>query len=456
MASRRDICDVVSAGDLIPAGSTVLVLLSGGGDSVCLLAVLHELIGPGRLAALHVNHGLRERADADQAFCEQLCERLSTPLHVQRLEIASGSGNVEAEARAARYRAAEAIRADRALDLIATGHTAGDQAETVLYRLVASPGRRSLLGIAERNGRIVRPLLGVTREQTHQYCRDVGLEWCDDETNLDTSLARNRIRHEIMPALREIHPAAEQNIIATAQELREESALLDSALQEALERSAAGGDPPAVESSALAGLPTPLRRLVLRHLAERAAGAHVPLGPARVAELERLALAPGSSYIDLPGGVRAACEYGVIRFRKVAGESDPAPVELAVPGSCRFGSWLVLCEPSEAGGARPHSPDEALLDRSRLADRLEVRAWRPGDRMRPLGLDGTKSLQDLFTDLKIPRSLRSTLPVVLSAGEVAWVGGVAVSENFKAPPQGGDVVRLAARASTQSVTPREP
>ena len=90
MASRRDICDVVGAGGLIPAGSTVLVLLSGGGDSVCLLHVLHELVGPARVAALHVNHGLREQADADQAFCEQLCERLSIPLHVERLEIAPG------------------------------------------------------------------------------------------------------------------------------------------------------------------------------------------------------------------------------------------------------------------------------------------------------------------------------------------------------------------------------
>ena len=123
------------------------------------------------------------------------------------------------------------MRAERGLDLIATGHTASDQAETVLYRLASSPGRRSLLGIAERSGRLFGPLLVVTRSDTHDYCRADGLGWCEDESNLDTSLARNRIRHEILPALREIHPAAEQNIVATAEELREEAGLLDLALR---------------------------------------------------------------------------------------------------------------------------------------------------------------------------------------------------------------------------------
>jgi tRNA(Ile)-lysidine synthase len=426
----------------------VLALLSGGGDSVCLLHVLHQQLDAGNLVALHVNHGLREQADADQAFCVELCERLSIPCRVENAAIDVGSGNVEAAAREARYRIAEALRADLRLDLIATGHTAGDQAETVIYRLVSSPGRRALLGIAERSGRLVRPLLGATRSDTHDYCRDAGLSWCEDESNLDTSLARNRIRHEVMPALREIHPAAEQNIVATAEQLREESELLDAALNGALDQVSAGGSPPAVEGAALAGLATPLRRLVLRHLAEQAAGGPVALGPARVAELERLALSPGSSYVDLPGGVRAACEYGVIRFRRTAEAARYEAAELPVPGRCRFGTWEVVCELDEraALAAQPHSRDEAILDVAKLAPKLVVRPWEAGDRMRPIGLAGSKSLQDLFTDLKVPRSLRARLPVVTSDGEIAWVAGVAVSENLRAADAAGPVARLRARA----------
>jgi tRNA(Ile)-lysidine synthase len=125
---------------------------------------------------------------------------------------------------------------------------------------------------------------------------------------------------------------------------------------------------------------------------------------------------------------------------------DPEPVELTVPGRCRFGQWEVVCEIDRGGAARPATPDEALLDRSKLADRLEVRAWRAGDRMRPIGLGGSKSLQDLFTDQKVPRSLRSQLPVVVSAEQIAWVGGVAVSEDFRAREGEGELARLRARA----------
>ena len=422
----------------------VLSLLSGGADSACLLHALSAELGTGRVAALHVHHGLRAAADEDELFCSAFCESLGVRLHVERVAVQPG-GNLEARARDARYAVAEAVRVREGLDLIATGHTASDQVETILYRLAASPGRRALLGMEPLRDRIVRPLLDVGREDVRDYCRAVGLTWREDESNADRSLARNRLRHEVIPSLREIHPAVERNVLATAAELRAEQEVLERVVDEAAARCGAGGHPPTVEFARLAREPAPVRRLLLRRLAERAAGGALALGSERVGEIERLARRGGSGVAELGAGVRAVVEYGVVRFL-----TDPAPgpaeaATLAVPGSCRFGVWEIRAERG-GDGAAIGSLDEPVFDAARLARTLTVRSWQEGDRMHPLGLGGSKSLQDIFGDRKVPRSLRRSLPVVLSGSEIAWVAGVAVSDVFKLDQHTAATVRLRARA----------
>jgi tRNA(Ile)-lysidine synthase len=146
--------------------------------------------------------------------------------------------------------------------------------------------------------------------------------------------------------------------------------------------------------------------------------------------------------------VRATCEYGIVRFQRPAAERLAEPVELTVPGQCRFGEWELRCvvEPIGRAAAGLGSLDTPVLDAALLAPTLTVRRWAEGDRMKPLGLEGTKSLQDLFVDRKVPRSIRALLPVVESAGEIAWVAGVAVSETFKVGDRTTEAVRLEARA----------
>jgi tRNA(Ile)-lysidine synthase len=302
--------------------------------------------------------------------------------------------------------------------------------------------------MSARRARLIRPLLEVWRDETRAYCRESGLSWREDESNLDRTLARNRLRHEVVPQLRAIHPAAERNLLATAAELRDEQELLERAVEAAMAESGAGGVPPSVDGARLAGLAAPLRRLVLRRLAEQAASGPVALDAARMREIERLAAASGSAQVDVGGGVRAVAEYGVIRFVAHADEQPPRPVELPLPGSCRFGEWEVFSQIE----TRPHaaglgSLDEPVVDAARLTAPVTVRAWANGDRIRPLGLDGSKSLQDVFTDRKVPRSLRRVLPVVESRGEIAWVAGVVVSEAFKVTESTETAIRLRARAA---------
>lgn len=309
MAEAPPIEDRVRAEGLLAPGRAVVVLLSGGGDSVCLLDVAVRVCGAGAVRALHVDYGLRDDSAEDAALCAALCERLGVPLAVERAPQPPSPGNVQAWARELRYAAARRLAAGAD---VATGHTASDQAETILYRLASSPSRRALLGMAARSGQVVRPLLSATREEARAHCRRRGLPYRDDPTNADERFARARVRHGLLPALRAVHPAAEANVVRAARLLRDEAAVLDALVDEAL----GGGD--AIELARLRALPPALARLVVVRLAEDAAGRLVPRAGARTEDI--LALDAGRPWtaLDLGDGVRAVVERGVLRMRATA------------------------------------------------------------------------------------------------------------------------------------------
>ncbi len=311
-----DVLEEVRRGGLLPGdGGSVVAMLSGGRDSVCLLDVVVELCGRGggaqAVRALHVNYGLRDEADGDQRHCEGLCEQLGVTLEVVRAERAPG--NVQAWAREVRYEAALRL-AEQQDALIAVGHTASDQVETILYRLAASPGRRALLGMPAREGRLVRPLLGITREQTAAYCLERGLLWREDASNDSDVYARARVRHGLLPALRAVHPGAEGNVLRTARLLRQETELLEGLVHAEL----GGGDSIAIER--LSALPPALARLVVIRLAEQAAGqgVYVPQAGDRVAEILELADRQGSAELHIGGLVAAVIADGRLRMVKIA------------------------------------------------------------------------------------------------------------------------------------------
>ena len=418
--------EAAQASGLVTVGAPLLVMLSGGADSVCLLDVAVKL--GARVSALHVNYGLRDEAGADEEHCRALCARLGVPLHVEHVELSGG--NLQASARDARYALAERL----AEGDFAAAHTLSDQAETVLYRLASSPGRRSLLAMPPRRGRLVRPLLRATGADTREHCRRAGLEWREDASNIDPRFARSRIRHEVMPVLEEVAPGAERTIAETAALLRDEAEVLEAAVDAALTD----------DLAVIATLPPALGREVLRRLA----GA--PLGRDRVDEILALAGRGGTVALDVTGGLRAVVEYGHVHFTRARDEEAPVPgpVALTVPGTALFGGWEIV-----AGGESEEPRAESVrLDAAALGPSLVVRSWRAGDRMHPAGLGGTKTLQDLFTDRKVPRAERPLLPVVEAGGEIAWVPGVAVAEGFRAR-EGGSSVLVAVRRADRLARP---
>lgn len=423
----------------------IVVMVSGGQDSVCLLDVAVALRGAANVRALHVNYGLRGAASDDDArHVRSLCERLGVRLRIVTVEEAEraqalSAGNLQAWARALRYREAERLAEEvesggagtgeaevgevgvgeveagevevgevgageveagevdevgeigageveviegeggqsevdvsektlsarahvrararahththhhhqvhvqyKSATLIATGHTASDQVETILYRLAASPGRRALLGMAPREGRIVRPLLSLTREQTADYCRARGLSWREDASNDDMLYARARVRNQLVPALRAVHPAAERSVLRTARLLREEGEVLDALVEGELEGagddrggrdsddrggresgggrdSGDGGDGDdrggrGIAIARLGELHPALARLIVIRLAEDAAGGYVPQAGMRVDEILALGARGGMGEVHVGGNVAARVRDGVLRM----------------------------------------------------------------------------------------------------------------------------------------------
>jgi tRNA(Ile)-lysidine synthase len=426
---------------LIDEGTGGVVLLSGGADSASLTFALAEAAGSGLVAsgspvALHANYGLRPESGQDEAAARELCDRLGVELVVERPE--RGGGNVHAWARDVRYRAAESLLADRGLDWIAVAHTRSDLAETVLYRLATSPGTRALAAMPARRGSVIRPLLGLSRTEVREAAIRAGLPFVDDRSNDDPAFARARIRNEVMPVLETLNPSALEAVATTRAELGEELDLIGQLADELL------GGREAVPVEVLSAAHPALLRHVLRLLAERSFGRAVPVSRAQAAEVLRLAGDPEGGAVDLGGGARLVAESGVVTAP--CEPNAPGRLVLELPhGTGTWGRWSLEAEPMASPFA-PEGPDVATLDADRLGARVEVRAWREGDRIRPLGMSGSKTLQDLFTDSRLRRSERRSLPVLVAGdGRIAWVPGLAIGEPFRITPETARAVRIAAR-----------
>ncbi len=423
---------VRAEGLLEPGGATV-VLLSGGRDSVCLLDLAVRIAGPGAVAALHVDYGLRTESGADAEHCAALCETLGVALHVRRA--GAPAGNRQAWARELRYAAAEELARERDA-VIAAGHTASDQVETVLYRLAASPGRRALLGMPARAGRLVAPAARRDARGDRGLLR-----------RARAGLARGRLQrlarlrpqpHPPRPARR----AARRPSRRGGQRPAHARGAARRGRRAGRRRRRRAGTSSATRPSRPRSrrCPRRSRRLALQALADGAVARAPAVGP-RLDELLALGGGRGSASLDLGGGLRAVAEYGRLRFEPAGAPAHPEPAPLPVPGRAGWAGGELTCE---------RGPDlplgDGTLDAGTLATgALEVRAWRPGDRMRPLGLGGTRTLQDLFTDRKVPRARRARWPVVTCAGEIAWIPRVATGERYAVGPATRDRVRLSWR-----------
>ncbi|MCS7277538.1 MAG: tRNA lysidine(34) synthetase TilS [Aquificaceae bacterium] len=252
---------------LIPKDSALLVAFSGGVDSVALalcMLDLKDFLGIRRLALAHVNHGIRgEESFRDEAFCVDFAKKKGLEIFVQRLYMDPNTSNIEAKARELRYRALEDIRAKEGFDLIATAHHLNDLVETMLLWIVRGCGREGLLGFEEKEGRIVRPLYLVKREEIEDFVRKKGEPWVEDSTNYDLRLARNLIRHKVIPELKGINPSIEESLLRLREILKEEEELLKNQTERAKNEVFKNGK---LERKAFLKLPKAIQRRIIQEV----------------------------------------------------------------------------------------------------------------------------------------------------------------------------------------------
>jgi tRNA(Ile)-lysidine synthase len=410
---------------MLIGGDTVLVGVSGGADSVALLTTLLALAPAWRLTlrVLHVDHGLRQESDADAQFVRRLGATLGVPVEVSVVRV--GSGSVEAAARAVRHAALEAAADRVGATRIALGHTADDQAETVLMRLIEGTGVRGLAGIPPVRGRIIRPLIEARHRDAVAALEAAGLPWIEDPSNEDPKFFRNRVRHELLPLLGSAYdPEVVTRLTTVARAARrsidalEHMAALE--LDRLAERSAAAVT---LSRTALAALPASVAAEVLRNAAA-SLGSRAPLRAWGHRGLRRvLAATPPRRPFRL-GGVLVEVSGDRVR---VGAAPLPALVTraLAVPGR------VELPEIGRALEARlvpapyelPRDSARAAFDADRLASPLLVRARRRGDRLTAFG-GGERRLKSLLIDGKIARWERGRVPVIEAGGEIVWVAGL--------------------------------
>jgi tRNA(Ile)-lysidine synthase len=438
---------------LLSQGDRVLVAVSGGPDSVALLSVLCALRPKWNLHlwVVHFHHGLRgTEADEDAEFVKTLSERLEVPYLCQRLPVRSTPAkgrSLQDTAHLLRYAALHTLSTSVGANKVALGHTRDDQSETLLMWLLRGAGTTGLGGMpAMREDRFIRPLLEATRDDILRYVREQGLSFREDSTNRKPVYLRNRIRHEVIPALHAFNPGLLKTLSRQASILREDDRYLDQVAEAELAGLSRqrGRCEWTLDRAKLLALPLALQRRLVRLTVRRiTAQRQGPAFSAVSLVLDRVVRGKSGSMATIRG-VGVIREYDQIRFapascdptgHAVAAERHrialPVPSTVAWPlTGQRVAANLVHSSvlPPRSGSVEPC----VFVDPDRLTLDLEVRSWWPGDAFQPLGMHGRrKKLQDFFADLKIPRHARQRIPLVVAPEGIVWIAGHRIDHRFR-------------------------
>lgn len=437
----------------VQATDLLIVAVSGGPDSLSLLHALHRLSGDGgpRLHCAHLDHGLRgEASRADAAFVADQCRELGVPLTSESADVeevrVQRRLSVEAAAREVRYEFLAGVVRTRGAMAVALGHTADDQAETILMNIVRGSGLFGLQGMQRSSMRRVagtdlltlRPLLTVGKRDTLAFCQALGLEPRFDETNSSTAATRNMLRLEVLPLLERLNPAVRDALLRLSRSAGEGLEHLDREADEAWGALAHHEHGAIIlAKSPLVVLDPAVRAHLLRRAVREVKGDLDGLDLGHVEQMARLAAGPAGRSVDLPEGLRFSVDYDEVTVSLGGAVPRPAMIDgchdLTVPGETQVGAWRVSSRVISRGEwkkvADEPAPEATVAHLSLAAMQgVQVRSRRAGDRFQPMGMSGHKKLQDFMVDSHIPREMRDATPLVIAGPGIAWVVGWRIAE----------------------------
>lgn len=423
-------------------GAQLLLAVSGGPDSVVLLHLLHSKIAPCealRLSVVHVHHCLRPEADDDASFVEEMAHSLGIPFFQRRVDVpahvAECGETVEEAARTLRYAALDDVAREVGADAIVTGHTADDQAETVLMRILRGTGATGLCGMPAKRGRIVRPLLSLWRADIDAYVQRHQLPFRIDGSNASMAFTRNRLRRELLPMLEtEYAPRLRERLVKLAALSRQDNEALE-LLTDSHYAQSVNWLPDGIAIVPEANVPMAITSRLWRRAIADVRGDMGDISYEHIADIA--ALLPGDE-VHLPG-VRVLNEAGRLVFlstsiiekqcRPIIERPLPAEGCLVISEiNCRLTMEQSMERRSLVGG------DHAVLDAEAVHGAIMVRGWLPGDRFRPFGAPGSRKLQDIFVDAGVPRRWRERIPVLADADGIIWLAGFRLADRVKILP----------------------
>ena len=442
--------------DMLQPGERVVVGVSGGADSVALLHGLWELRGEFHLSLMvaHLDHGLRPGGNQEALFVRKLAEKLGVPFHRRKADVAAYRKEkgltVQEAAREVRYAfLAEVARKNRA-SKIALGHTADDQAESVIMRILRGSGTRGLAGIPPvREGLYIRPLIEVWRQEIEAFLKAKRIPFLTDPSNVSPHYLRNRVRQELLPLLQQYNPRVRQVLVQMADLFRAEEEFWRGFLAEkfpSLVRSRRK-DHLVLDVPALLAQPVPIRLRSLRQAIEGVQGNLRRVHLAHIWAIHSFldGAAPNKT-LRLPQGLTVTRAYGGLHFSR--SQEDPLPFEHLIPGPGyveipEIGRAIRLeMQARKRKVLYEESPNVAILDFDPLDFPLTLRSFRPGDRIQPLGMEGEKKVKDLFIDCKIPALQRKRVPLLFGGDRLLWVAGVRLDHRARVRPETRRVLRV--------------
>jgi tRNA(Ile)-lysidine synthase len=441
---------------MLQPGERVVVGVSGGADSMALLHVLWELRRDFRLSLVvaHLDHGLRPEGQAERSFVRKASAQLGIPFISRKVDVREKQKEqrltLQEAAREVRYSfLLEAAKIHQATK-IALGHTADDQAESIIMRLLRGSGTRGLGGIPPVRGEVfIRPLIESWREEVESFLQDRKASFLTDPSNRSLHFLRNRIRHELLPILQQYNPRLRHTLVQMAEIFRAEEEFWQNLLKEkfpALVRSQKKISI-TLDIPSLIAQPLPLRLRSLRYATEKILGHLRRVGLSHILAINHLLDSPEpNKSLQLPQGLCLTKAYQALTFAQSREEILPFAVSVAGPGCWEIpeiGREMRFEILTSHPRVRPKSSSRvALLDFDKVAFPLTIRSFRPGDRLQPLGMEGEKKVKDLFIDCKIPATQRKKIPLLFKNDQLLWIAGLRLDQRVRLQPETQKVLRV--------------